>query len=326
MSDVGVNPSPLQALLGADSASFNPFTAPAAALLSALPQNRARSVSDSGNLQVLTNGPLFNLPAGALYASLRAGDSESGFATSSTRLGVAQAIRLSRNDLNAQANLDLPIASRRKHFLSALGELSVNANLAVNQLSGFGALTTVGYGVNWTPVTGVNFIVSHTRDSAAPSVQQLGNPTVLTAGTRILDYATGQTVDVTQIAGGNAALQSDHRDVFKIGLTLKPVSTQDLTITANYIATRIDNPIQSFPVATAQIEAAFPDRFLRDATGELYEVDDPPRPTSPGASARRSAGGFNYSRPTGKAPPPPPGPSAGTPRPGRASAGQRRGA
>ena len=53
-------------------------------------------------------------------------------------------------------------------------------------------------------------------------------------GVNILDFATGQTVDVTQISGGDAALKSDRRNVFKVGLTLKPISTQNLSITANY--------------------------------------------------------------------------------------------
>ena len=316
VSDIGVSAAALQALLSARSRDLNPFVAPLAGQLTLLGQNRARSISDSGNLQVLANGPLIQAWAGPLTASFKAGDSQSGFSTSSVRLGATQSLSFSRNDLTAQMNLDLPLSNARKHVLPIPGDLSVNANLAVDQLSGFGALTTLGYGLNWKPVTGLTLIVSRTRDEQAPSVQQLGNPTIVTAGVRILDFATGQTVDVNQIAGGNPALRTDHRDVFKAGLTWKPVQGRDFTITANYIATRTDNPIQTFPAATAQIEAAFPDRFLRDDFGQLFEVDN--RPVNFAYSDRREIRwGVNYSRPISKPPQrpvrPPPGPD-GQPR------------
>ncbi len=309
LSDVGVAATSLQALLTSGSTSFNPFAPIPAAMLSALPRNSARSISDSANIQLVASGPALKLPAGDLFVTLKTGDSEAGFATSSTRLGVTQSIGLSRNTFNAQANFDLPITSKRKNFLPIFGELSLNGNLAVNQLSNYGTLVTVGYGAHWTPLTGVTFLISDTQDHAAPTVQQLGNPVVLTPGTRLLDYATGQTVDVTAITGGTTGLVSDSRNVFKAGLTWKPVSTQDLTITANYIAARIDNPIQTFPAATAQIEAAFASRFIRDASGELVEVDE--RPVNFAWSQRKEIRwGINYSRPIGKPPPPrqlPPG-------------------
>ncbi|MBN4683618.1 TonB-dependent receptor, partial [Pandoraea nosoerga] len=131
----------------------------------------------------------------------------------------------------------------------------------------------LGYGVNWTPVTGVTLIVSHTRDQAAPTVQQLGNPTIATPGSRIFDYAAGQTVDITRIDGGDPNLVADTRNITKIGLAQKPVATQTLTVTPNYIANRVNNRSNSSPAVTADIENAFPDRFVRDATGRLVQVD-----------------------------------------------------
>ncbi|WP_163602913.1 hypothetical protein, partial [Klebsiella pneumoniae] len=70
----------------------------------------------------------------------------------------------------------------------------------------------------------------------------LGNPTIATPGSRIFDYAAGQTVDITRIDGGDPNLVADTRNITKIGLTLKPFSSQNLTVTANYIDSRVDNP------------------------------------------------------------------------------------
>ncbi len=309
VTDNGPNASSLQALLNQDAPTFDPFGALPANLLSATPQNMARSLSNSGNIQILANGPLFKVPAGDVYVSVKAGDTESAQNSTSLRINSLQAasfqaVNLSRNDGSAQLNFDLPLASKTHKVFGAVGEFSVNVNAAVNDLSDFGALTTLGYGINWTPVPGYNLIVSETHDHAAPTIQQLGGPVVLTPGARIFDYATGQTVDVTQISGGNRQLTADNRHVMKIGVTLKPFPTENLTVTANYVRSRIDNPIATLPAASAAIEAAFPDRFIRNAEGELEEEDN--RPVNFARQDHEELRwGFNYSRPVGKQPPPP---------------------
>ena len=262
-------------------------------------------MSDAANIQALANGPLFKLPAGDLYTSLKVGDSVSAVNSRSLRAGLDQTSSASRNTLNAQINIDVPLLSDKTHILNFLGDVSLNGNAAIDELSDFGALKTYGYGVNWTPLTGLNLIVSQTHDQAAPTVAQLGGALLATPGQRIFDYATGQTVDVTTLTGGNTALKSDSRTVSKIGLTWKPLEGKDLTLSANYIASDIKNPIASFPAVTPQIEAVFPTRFTRDAEGDLTEVDF--RPVN-FADQRRTElrWGFNFAMPVGPAPPPRP--------------------
>jgi hypothetical protein len=302
-TDTGINASPLQALLDAGSTSFNPFAPMSSGLLQALPQSYARSISDSGNFQVLANGPLIKEPAGSIYVSAKAGDTESWQASYSVRGAVNQSVYLTRNDLNAQLSLDIPIASRDEGFLPFLGELSINGNTALDQLSDYGRLLSTGYGVNWTPFPGWNLIVSHTNDQQAPTVQQLGGPVVITPNVPVFDYVTGQSVDVTEITGGNRALTADNRNVLKIGLTVKPFTKQNLTVTANYIKSDIDNPIESFPAITSAIENAFPTRFLRNGAGDLVEFDD--RAVNFARSERTELRwGLNYWRPVGPQPKP----------------------
>ena len=300
-TDVGVNTSHAQALLDARSATLNPFGPIPAGLLPSLPQDYARSITDSANLQVLANGPLFKLPAGDFYVSGEAGDTQSWQGGYSTRMSEAEATWLTRNDLSSRLNLDLPLTSRRRHFLPFFGELSLNANMAIDQLSDVGTLKAFGYGLNWTPIPGYNFIISHTNDQAAPTIQQLAGPVVYTPGVPVLDYTTGQTVDVTLVSGGNPLLKHDNRNVTKIGLTFKPFASQDFTFTANYIKSDIDNPISTFPAATAAIEMAFPTRFVRDDEGVLVEEDI--RSVNFARSERSELRwGLNYSRPIGKQP------------------------
>jgi hypothetical protein len=269
----GIDVSAVQDALDGGDPTLNPFAPLPASRLGNMLTSRARATAESGNVQMVANGPLFDLPAGPLTSSIKAGWSDSGFDASSTRGGVTQSVSLPRSNANGQLSLDLPIASRTHHVLSAIGNLSANVNLAVSQLSDFGTLTTLGYGLNWTPRDGINLIASTTHDHAAPTVQQLGNPVVVTPDVRVFDYRTGQTVDVTETAGGNRSLQADSRHVEKLGLTLKPIHGTDLTLTANYIHSTIRNAIAGFPSPTAAIEAAFPDRFTRDGDGNLESID-----------------------------------------------------
>jgi hypothetical protein len=301
---VGLDASALQAALSAGSPSVSPFGPLPPSLLQPAPLNQARQVSDGGNIQVLANGPLLRLPAGALYVSAKLGDVEAAVSSSSQMRGATLAQTLARNDMQGQLNLDLPLASRRRHVLSALGELSLNANTAVDDYSDFGPLVTLGYGVSWTPIPGYNLIVSETHDHLAPTIAQLEGPVVATPGVRVFDFATGQTATITQITGGNPALQADDRQVMKVGVTLKPFPKADFTFTANYVDSHIANWIGAFPAATTSIEAAFPNRFVRDSGGELVEEDNR---TLNFASQDRTElrWGINFSMPVGKQPPPP---------------------
>ena len=303
---VGLDAAALQAAITAGSPTVNPFGPLPDDLMAALQLNRARQVTDGGNVQVLANGPLIKVPAGALYVSAKLGDVEAAVSSSTElRGGGVLAQTLARNDLQGQLNLDLPIASRLHHVLKPLGDLSLNANTAVDDYSDFGPLVTLGYGVNWTPVPGYTLIVSETHDHLAPTLAQLKGPVVTTPGVRVFDFTTGQTAVVTQITGGNPNLQADEREVMKIGLTLKPFAKQDFTFTANYVDSHIHNWIGAFPAATAEIEAAFPDRFIRNADGDLVEEDNR---TLNFASQDRTElrWGINFSMPVGKQPPPPP--------------------
>lgn len=238
--------------------------------------DRARSTVNTADVEAVLNGALFQLPAGAVSATIKTGGALSDFESSSVRSGIAAEARLSRDTAKGQVSLDLPIASARRAVLPMLGDLSANVNFGYDQLSDFGGLKTFGYGLRWTPIKPVRIMLSVTEDEGAPTVQQLGNPAVLTLGARVFDYVRGETVDITRLSGGNPALDADDRRRVRLGLTVKPLTSTDLTFTANYTHTSVRDPIASFPAATAAIEAAFPDRFTRDAAGQLTRIDSRP--------------------------------------------------
>ena len=79
--------------------------------------------------------------------------------------------------------------------------------------------------------------------------------------------------DITAITGGNPLLLADSRHVFNARVNIRPFTETNLNINASYSSMRFRNPTESFPGATAEIEAAFPDRFVRGPDGRLLSID-----------------------------------------------------
>ena len=260
----------------------------------AFPVDRSRQTTASGDITATANGTLFKLPAGNAGTTLRVGANTVHLDSTRTRAGVRSDNNLSRTSGQAAINLDLPISRRNRDF-SALGNLTLNANAEVEQLSDFGTLTTIGAGANWSPGDRLNFIASWTREEGAPTISQLGDPILDTPGSRIFDFTTGQTVLVNAITGGNPNLSADRRNVAKFGANWQPWEKTDLRLRAEFVRSSTDRPISNITVTPA-IEAAFPGRFTRDASGTLTAVDLRPINFD---SARRDTlrFGFDFSKP-----------------------------
>ena len=234
--------------------------------------DKSQTTRTTGNLDGTATGPLFKLPAGDASATVKLGVDRSDQDSKRRRLGVVSESDLGRTRGIAGVNVDLPISRRNRDF-AALGNLTLNANASVEQYSDFGTLTTFGGGANLSPVERLNLIASWTREEGAPSIAQLGDPILETPDTPIFDFTTGETVLVTALTGGNPGLSADRRDVLKLGGNWKPWEDKDLRIRGEYVRSTLDNPISSFPGPSETLEAAFPERFVRDGSGTLVAVD-----------------------------------------------------
>ncbi|AMK19310.1 TonB-dependent receptor-like protein [Sphingobium sp. MI1205] len=230
----------------------------------------ARSQAVIGDL--LLSGPLFDLPAGTVTSSVRVGASANGFEGWSIRNGVERDNDYDRQIASGQISLDVPITSKARGVLGAVGDIGVNLNAATQELSDFGTLSTLGYGLRWRPVPAVQLLVSANQDRAAPTGNQITDPEVRTENIPVFDYRTGETVFVTRVTGGNALLRESVRDQFRVSATVKPFEKPNLTLTATYLNSRTANPIAAFPEPTPALEAAFADRFIRDADQRLTEI------------------------------------------------------
>ncbi|HEY4211601.1 MAG TPA: hypothetical protein VGM84_08985 [Steroidobacteraceae bacterium] len=309
-TDRGYDVSSLQAAI--EDGEINPYGSLPSSVLGSLRRQDARATTNTGSASVLANGRLFRLPAGDITTSMKVGGDFSGLDSTSTG---QESKTSNRNDATGQISIDVPLTSRSNHVLGAIGDVSVNVTDSVTHVSRYGSLGNFGYGLHWTPLTGISLLASVNEDRLAPTLSQLNGPVVTTSNVRVYDYVQGQTVTVTQISGGNPDLKADDRHVFKVGATFAPIATPQLKLNfnVNYIQSVIRNAIGSVSSATANAEVAFPDRFQRDEDGTLETIDS--RAVNFDREERKSIRwGFNLTKelraPTRPTPPPgfrPPG-------------------
>lgn len=258
-----------------------------------------------GAIEVLTNGPIVNLPSGAATVSLSAGFGRRSFNSKAQGDLLADSATLVRDRTAFQASLDIPISGSPKRP-SAIGRLAANANITVQKLSDFGTLKTFGYGLYWSPVRPINLRLSLNDEERAPAIEQLGAVRIETPNLRSFDFMQGKPIIVTQISGGNRLLRVEDHHTISFSAYAKPLENTDFGLSLDYVKTRVDNPIIAFPIATGGIEAAFPERFSRDADGQLLRIDARPLNFKRSDQSRLRSG-ISFSRPLGKGPPPPSG-------------------
>ncbi len=219
------------------------------------------------------NGPLIDLPAGRVRASLTTGFVARDYEGWSDRASGYTTTDLKRQEGNVLASVDVPIADADSDVLPFLGQLTLNANAGYSHVSDFGSLTSWGAGLNWGPSERLNLSASIAIDESAPSMSQLGSPTVINPNRTVYDFTTGQTVLVESVSGGNPDLLAQKKREWKLGLNYSLPWVDNLRFSANYYNNHTDNPIGSLPLLTPEVEAAFPDRVTRDAAGNLVRVD-----------------------------------------------------
>ncbi|HAE26703.1 MULTISPECIES: TonB-dependent receptor domain-containing protein [Hyphomonas] len=250
--------------------------------------------SDTASLEGVVFASLAKLPAGDLVSTLKTGMGTEQLSSSSDRNGNVTKTELSRDEVNAQVNIDVPLLDNEIHG-GALGTLSLNANARLDDFSDAGTLSTYGGGLTWRPADGLQILASTSRAEDAPSLPELGNPVSTTPNASVFDFTTGQTVEnVTRITGGNSDLRSEERNTDRLNVSWEPFDEIDITLNMTYTQTGTENAILDFPGLTPAIEAAFPERVVRDSGGELISLDA--RSINIKESNRREVRyGFNWS-------------------------------
>jgi iron complex outermembrane receptor protein len=288
----------LQALVDAGQLSVSGSLPTTAILLN--PDTLASSRTDTATSLLTLVGRPFHLPAGDASLTVKTGfDYTALESTSTSTLG---ATNLNRSDLSAGVNLDLPLTSRRNEVLSAIGDLSLNLNAGVDRLSDFGTLTGYGAGLTWSPTEKLALQATYIAKNAAPGLSDLGGPLIVTPNVPVYDFTRGETVLASVTTGGNPFLVKERQRDWKFGVTWQLPFLERSNFIAEYFRNNSRNTTNGFPLLTPAIEAAFPDRVVRDASGRLVSIDQRPVTFAEEASQRLRYG-FNLSGSFGKVDP-----------------------
>jgi hypothetical protein len=251
--------------------STNPF---ATELSGLVPSRTDHSEARTGrtNAQLSFTGPLFKLPAGPAQATLEAEYDHNKIRSESDFALLSQDRSFSRTETSLRAAIDVPLTVRGG-FGGAIGDLSVSGDISRLHFSDAGNATNYALGVAWQPHPVLRLSADLEEIRQPPVVQFLGNPIIVTSGVRTFDPLTGETVDVTQITGGNPDLDTEKTTVKRFGAIIRPLDRLNLQINAEYTDTTERNFVSSLPEASAAVMLAFPDRFVRNLDGVLTTVD-----------------------------------------------------
>ena len=223
-------------------------------------------------LATARGNPLY-LPSGDVSVTLRSGYKWNRIESSDTR-ALATDTRLSRSRVSAGANISIPLTSRDEDFLGAVGDFTLNLNAGVDHLSDFGTLEDWTVGLTWGVTDTLTLSVNHIDSEVAPSLSQLGNPAIATPNVPVFDIANNETVLATVVSGGNPNLPAQNQSDWSFGLIWELPFIDRGSVSVDYYDNHSTNVTSDLPTLTPAIEAAFPDRVTRDATGQLVELDD----------------------------------------------------
>lgn len=224
----------------------------------------------SGTINLSLNRQLFDLPAGPVTGGV------TGQATrtrSTTELPETRQM-FSGYGMGVSANLAVPLWRRAagEDAWEGPGDVSVSLGAGLNE-SDAGRGEGMSAGLNWAPSQRVRVDAAWSTSIDAVPDQQRFEPRYYGDPVVVFDFATGEAVEVLPLLGGNPDLRSPRSDQFGFSLSLGPFTSWGVQGGVNLQRTVVADGSGAFPDPTPDLEAAFPDRFVRGDDGRLLSID-----------------------------------------------------
>lgn len=258
---------------GLNDGSLNPFAENFGDNLRFLAPDTSDSTAHTLEIRNSFSGELFRIPSGPVQVTLGQNFEQQWLDTGSVVSGTSAEASLRRRAVAGTANIEIPLVERDFGPLGFLGEVSVNTNYGLTDLSDFGRLQEYGFGLTWSPADSLTIQASFISEESPPDISTLGAPTVVTPNSNFFDIANNETVSINAISGGNPDLRAEKRNDIKLSVSWKPDFLDGATLQSEYFRNKSSNVTSDFPLLTPEIEAAFPDRVIRSADGRLSSVD-----------------------------------------------------
>lgn len=265
--DRGYDISAVQARVDAGDPDFDPFGPwPATPLLS----DRTRFRSDMLGATFNASNSILKLPAGDVGTSLtvNANRTRSRF----TAAGATQPEPSGSDQLDGRLSFTIPVTSRAAGVLAPLGDIALDFTAEIGTAIRTPMRRKWNAGVRWVPFSFLDLRASIERENAEPNFDQLYGPRVEVV-TRLFDFAQQEYVQPISIFGGNPDLRGGSIDNLSANAMIRPFAGDLATLNIGYRRRIAQGGIASLPTLTPDVEAAFPERITRDATGRLIAID-----------------------------------------------------
>ncbi|KSB88879.1 hypothetical protein AS593_00115 [Caulobacter vibrioides] len=232
-----------------------------------------KSQNQGLGLSLSADRPLLTLPAGRMTLDLAGRVSRN----SSTNTVEGTKTERTADSADIRGGLSIPLLRAPQPGEARgpvnLGGASLNLSGSLRRQTGSGGGGGVNGALSWSPTKILRLNGSWARAYDAPSNQQLFDAPFYGTPTVVFDFVTGQSVEILPLYGGNPDLKGQTNERFSLGLSAGPVTPWRLSGNINYRTSDTRDGIGGLPALTPAVEAAFPDRFQRDADGRLIGID-----------------------------------------------------
>lgn len=258
-----------------------------------------RNENQSVGLNTSVSRTLMDLPIGPVVANL------SGNLMGSRSIIDRPQARTTTNfqTRDGRGSLAIPLSKANAATVSGrlIGDLQATLGGGIRETSGGGG-DEVNGGLAWTPRKGLRLNAVWSTSSDSVSDIQRFEPLYYDTPRVVFDFRAGKAVEIIPILGGNPDLLPPRSERLSLTTSVGPFSSWSLSGNLGYQRAESTDGIGSLPELTEDVEAAFPDRFQRDADGRLISIDYRPMNLSSSLTeGLTSSLNFNLPRPTGPA-------------------------
>lgn len=213
-------------------------------------------------------GPIFKLPAGQVRVRAYLSAARSTL-EGVDYLGTPRSF--SRRELGYRGSISVPLIAGRGP--SGTGQADILLEAGRLDLGRYGRIDRYSAAFNWQVKPWARLSVSRSKDGSPIYPDLLAAPTFVEPNVRYFDPVRNETAFVTLISGGTNTLINESQRIDRIGFNFSPYAKYRTAIGVTYSDTLVRNPIGGLPPPSATIASAFPERFVRDASGALIQVD-----------------------------------------------------
>ncbi|MFS0741122.1 TonB-dependent receptor [Brevundimonas sp. 3P9-tot-E] len=229
-----------------------------------------RNENRSLGLNATASRTLMDLPTGPIVANLNGNLMESRSIIDRDRIHTSTDFQTREG----RGSVTIPLLKANPDAAAGrwIGDLQATFGASVRETSGGGGDELNG-ALAWTPRKGVRLNGVWSTSSDSISDIQRFEPIYYGAPRVVFDFRTGEAVEIAPILGGNPDLLPPRSRRLALTASLGPFSSWILSGNFGYHRAESTDGIGSLPDLTEDVEAAFPERFQRDAAGRLISID-----------------------------------------------------